>query len=82
MVKIKKEEKEFKSTQEVKPKTVLPKVVSTPKELASQNDELRKRVESLEQEVWDLKNKLKEAGVKEEHKEETKEEEHKDEINE
>jgi len=59
MVKIKKEDIEFKSTQEVKPKTELPKVVSTPKELASQNETLRKRVEALEQEVWDLKNKLK-----------------------
>jgi len=42
--------------------------------LASQNEELRKRVESLEQEVWDLKNKLKEAGVNVDSKEESKEE--------
>jgi coronin-1B/1C/6 len=70
----KKEDIEFKSVQEVKPKTVLPKVVSTPKELATQNEELRKRVESLEQEVWDLKNKLKqyEGDKKEDVKEEVK----------
>jgi len=77
------EDVEFKATQEVKPKTVLPKVVSTPKELASQNEELRKRVEELESENWNLKNKLKELSetkeVKEEIKEEVKEEENKDE---
>jgi len=75
----KQEEVEFKSTQEKKPKTELPKVVSTPKELASQNEELRKRVEVLEQENWDLKQKLKsskEEIIKEEIKEEHHEEEH------
>jgi len=41
-----------------KPKTELPKVVSTPKELAAQNEVLRKRVEALETENWELKKKL------------------------
>jgi len=75
MVKTKKgEDIEVKFSQEIKPKTVLPKVVSTPKELASQNEELRKRVEELENENWELKNKLKQFDSKEEIKEEIHEE--------
>jgi len=68
------EDIEVKFSQEIKPKTVLPKVVSTPKELASQNEELRKRVEELENENWELKNKLKQFDSKEEIKEEIHEE--------
>lgn len=40
------------------PKTELPKKVSNPKELLEQNEALRKRVEALEQENWELKQKL------------------------
>lgn len=40
------------------PKTELPKATSNPKELLSQNEELRKRVEALEKENWELKQQL------------------------
>lgn len=40
------------------PKTVLPKQVSNPKELLEQNETLRKRVEALEKENWELKQQL------------------------
>jgi len=64
-----------------KPKTELPKVVSTPKELAAQNEEFRKRIESLESENWELKQKIKELTGGDEKKEEVKEEEVKEETN-
>jgi len=40
------------------PKTELPKATSNPKELLAQNEELRKRVEALEKENWELKQQL------------------------
>jgi coronin-1B/1C/6 len=73
------EEVEFKSTQEKKPKTDLPKVVSTPKDLALQNEEFRKRIEALETENWELKQKLKDLSGGEKKEEEKKEEEVKEE---
>jgi len=40
------------------PKTELPKVTANPKELLAQNEELRKRVEALEKENWELKQQI------------------------
>jgi len=65
-----------------KEKTELPKVVSTPKELAAQNEEFRKRIELLETENFNLKQKVKDLETKKEQVKEQVKEEIKEEIQE